>query len=417
MPEFKANEALPERPAIIVIFGDAGIGKTSLSNTCANPYTIDFDKGLSRASSRGDALLPDHWEEVQEHEKKGTFKKYATICIDTAKACLDDYLMSYVVKKDFKNQKNKQAAYGALGDEFKIFVSNRRHDCADLLVIAHAKDKEDGDLTKKIPDVTGGSYQLLLRIADQIGYYTTRNNKRVIQFEPTDYSVGKNVARLPIIEVPEDTDPRYKTFMADIFSMVKASIVKLSDAQLEAVEKSKEFQEKIAACDTPDCLTDILVEVNTLPDHLKIALQQVVRNKAKENGWLPNKQTMRYEVSAGQPATIGTAPLVTPAASTTPADPTLAGSGPGAKATAPADPKDDPAGILTPPDDRYAAFGHLGMTLEMDRVTGFGVFFEYEDINEWTEEQYMVELGKARDAKVEFEKKPKRKRATAGAAH
>ncbi len=403
MPEIKANEALPERPVIVVIFGDAGIGKTSLANTCPNPYTIDFDKGISRASSRGDTLQPDNWEEVQEHEKKGTFKKYATLCIDTAKACLDDFLMNYVVNLDFKNKKNKQAAYGALGDEFKLFVNARRRDQADLLIIAHAKDKEDGDLTKKIPDVTGGSYQLLLRIADQIGYYTTRNNKRILQFEPTDYSIGKNVARLPIIEVPEDTDPRYKTFMADIFAQVKASIVKESDAQREATVKSEEFQAKISACDTPDCLTEILVAVNQLPDYLKIALQQAVRMKAKEHGWIPNKQTMRYEIPAGQPAASGT-----PAAG---ADQTIKPVSPPDEK--PADPPIEPAGILTPPDERYAAFGNLGMALEMDRVTGFGIFYEYEDINVWTEEQYMAELGKAHEIKEAFVKKPKRSRSAA----
>lgn len=365
MPEIKATEAIPERPAVVVIFGDAGIGKTTLSSTCVNPYHLDFDKGLSRASNRGDALLPDNWEEVQEHERKGTFKKYSTICIDTAKACLDDYLMSYVVNKDYKNQKNKQAAYGALGDVFKVFVNDRRHEQADLLILAHAKDKEDGDLTKKIPDVTGGSYQLLLRIADQIGYYTTRNNRRILQFEPTDYSVGKNVARLPPIEVPDDTDPRFKTFMADIFNLVRTSIAKASQAQLEAKKKSEEYQASITASDTPDCLTAILEEVNTLPDHLKVPLRKVVQEKAKENGWVANVATKRYEL---------------------PIDPKENGKpagGPDAKVPVSKEP--DPADISTPPDARYSAFGNLGMALEVDRVSGFGIFFEYDDINEWPE--------------------------------
>jgi AAA domain len=372
MPEIKANEALPERPAIVVIFGDAGIGKTSLSNTCANPYTIDFDKGLSRASSRGDALLPDNWEEVLEHEKKGTFKKYSTLCIDTAKACLDDYLMSYVVKQDYKNQKNKQAAYGAIGDQFKLFVSNRRQDLADLFIIAHSKDKEDGDLTKKIPDVTGQSYQLLLRIADQIGYYTTRNNKRVIQWDPTDFSVGKNVARLPVIEVPEDTDPRYKTFMADIFALVKASIVKESEAQRQAAILSETYQKEIAACDSPDRLTELLTEAKALPDGLKVPLTHLIAAKAKEKGYIPNKTTLRYELPAAQLPAAGAA-----------AD------------TASASHEEI---ATTPYDDRCKALAELGMTMEIDQAQGFGLAFSYDEIGDWTEEQYMANLGRIHDA-------------------
>lgn len=377
MPEIKANEALPERPSIIVIFGDAGIGKTSLSNTCVNPYTIDFDKGLSRASSRGDALLPDNWEEVLEHEKKGTFKKYATLCIDTAKACLDDYLMSYVVKADYKNQKNKQAAYGAIGDQFKLFVSNRRQDLADLFIIAHAKDKEDGDLTKKIPDVTGQSYQLLLRIADQIGYYTTRNNKRVIQWDPTDFSVGKNVARLPVIEVPEDTDPRYKTFMADIFALVKASIVKESEAQRNATLASQAFQDRIGGCDTPDCLTDLLKEVNELQDHLKLPLQKVIAARAKILGYKPNKETMRYELPPATPAA-GQQEQKEPAA-------TFLG---------------------TSFEDRCKALATAGMAMEIEQASGFGKVCTYDEIAEWSEKEYMDMLGQVQD----LQKTPKSKR-------
>lgn len=386
MPEIKANEALPERPVIIVIFGDAGIGKTSLSNTCANPYTIDFDKGISRASSRGDALLPDSWEEVQEHEKKGTFKKYDTVCIDTAKACLDDFLMAYVVKKDYKNQKNKQAAYGAIGDEFKVFVTNRRQDLADILVIAHAKDKEDGDLTRKIPDVTGQSYQLLLRIADQIGYYTTRNNKRILQFEPTDFSVGKNVARLPVIEVPEDSDPAYKTFMANIFALVKVSIVKQSETQQEATLKSQAFQARIAACDTPDTLTELLVEAKAMPDHLRLPLTKLIAEKGKEKGYVPNKTTLRYELPAAGGA----------AAEQKPATPQ-----PAAQTLKPAE---DYVNLDTSFDDRCMAIAQLGLKMEMDQAVGYGLAFTYEEIGDWTEKAYMAAIGQINDAKKPIKK-------------
>lgn len=394
MPEIKANEPLPERPAIIVIFGDAGIGKTSLADTCADPYTIDFDKGLSRASSRGDALLPDNWEEVLEHEKKGTFKKYTTLCIDTAKACLDDFLMSYVVKLDYKNQKNKQAAYGAIGDQFKLFVSNRRQDKADLLIIAHAKDKEDGDVTKKIPDVTGQSYQLLLRIADQIGYYTTRNNRRVIQWDPTDFSVGKNVARLPVIEVPEDTDPRYRTFMADIFALVKASIVKESEAQRSATLQSQAFQLRIQDCATPDCLTDIIKAVNELPDHLKLPLRTLVNAKAKAAGYIANVQTRRFELPAQTDLAATGAPIAKEAE----------------KPSVPAKEPELPVTFNTPYDDRCRSMAELGMQMNLDQAEGFGLVFTYEQIGDMTEELYMEAIGKIGDAKKASMSRPRRQR-------
>lgn len=399
MPEIKANEALPERPVIAVIFGDPGIGKSSLAATCAKPYTIDFDKGISRASRRGDALIPNNWEEVLEHEKKGTFKKYSTVVIDTAKACLDDFLMTYVVNQDYKNKKNKQAAYGALGDEFKIFISNRRIDSSDILIIAHAKDKEDGDLTKKIPDVTGGSYQLLLRVADQIGFMTTRNNRRVIQFEPTDYSIGKNVAKLPIVEVPDENDPAFRHFMADIIQNVKDSIRKESDAQKEATQLTEKYQTSIQACETPDCLTDLLKEVNTLPDFLKAALRQVVQVKAKEKGWIPNKETLRYEAPAGEP--------VKPAANNGKPPTGLPAS----------EESDLPEDLDTAYDDRCHRLAELGLNIEIDQFTGFGLSYGFKEVGDWTEDQYIDAVARLNSAKKTHNKNGTKKGRAAATAN
>jgi len=412
MPIVKANEPLGPRPVIITIYGDPGIGKTSLINTAKKPLIIDGDRGVSRAILRKDALIIDRWEEVQDLEKQGAFKPFSTIGIDTPKAILDDYMMSYVMRQDAKLRGNKLWAYGAIGDEYRLFMNNRRQDLADLINICHAK--KDDDTKRMVPDVTGQTYQLILRTSDMIGYYTIHNGKRMLYFDPTESTVGKNVACLPPIEVPDKTDPTFRTFLADIIERVRTAIASQSEEQLEAMQKSENYQNEIRDCETPDQLTKLLVEVNALPDWLKIPLRKLITDKAKEKGYVPNKQTLCFEIPAGQPAA-NEASGVPAAATDQGAKP--ASPAPVKPATPPVDPKEDPTGIVTSSNDRYAAFGGLGMALEMDRVTGFGIFFEYEDINEWTEEQYMAELAKAHDAKTESEKKPKRKKATAAAAH
>jgi hypothetical protein len=280
MPLLKANEALPERPVIILLYGEPGIGKTSLFNTANNPLLIDFDRGKDRAIFRQDTLVVNTWEDVLKEETDQTFKGYSTVGIDTAKAALDDFLMSFVVKKDFKNAKNKLAAYGAIGDDFKIFVSNRRSENADIVIICHSKDDKDGDLTKKIPDVTGQSYQLLLRIADQVGYMSMVNNKRTIQFEPTDKSIGKNVARLPLIEIPNEAEPDAKNFMATIIDKVKKSITAKSEAQKEALAQSEKLSAAVDAAKTIADLTEVLNEIPNLSKSMGAQVMKLIRDKA-----------------------------------------------------------------------------------------------------------------------------------------
>lgn len=295
MPILKKEESLPQRPVVIVLYGEPGIGKTSLFNTSDQPLLIDFDRGVDRSINRQDTLIVHNWQDVQTEESSGTFGNYNTIGIDTAKAALDDFLMSYVVKQDYSAAKNKLKAYGAIGDEFKLFVSNRRSENADLIIIAHAKDEKEGDMIKKIPDVTGQSYNLLLRIADQVGYMKTINNKRSIQWEPTDTTIGKNVARLPITEIPNETDPAFRTYMAKIIYNVKQAISQMSEAQREALEKVDKFQYEIRNCNEPEDLTALLSIINELPQTYSLALRKLVADRSRELGFVVNKTTKAFE--------------------------------------------------------------------------------------------------------------------------
>lgn len=297
MPLLRATEPLPKRPIVILIYGQPGIGKTSLFNTSHNPLLIDFDRGKDRAIFRKDTVVVNVWEDVLVEEKAGTFKQYNTIGIDTAKAALDDFLMSYVIKKDFKNAKNKQAAYGAIGDDFKLFLSNRRSENADIVIIAHSKDEKDGDLVRKIPDVTGGSYQLLLRIADQVGYMSMQNNVRSLQFDPTDLTIGKNVARLPTIEIPDERNPAIRNFMATIVDKVKDGIGAASEAQREALEKSEKFKEELSKVETVEDMNLLLAPVQELPKYLKDQFNILFTEKAKEHNWSWNKVNKAYEAN------------------------------------------------------------------------------------------------------------------------
>ena len=295
MPILRKEESLPERPVVIVLYGEPGIGKTSLFNTAKNPLLLDFDRGVDRSINRQDTLLVSKWEDVLAEEKDGTFANYDTIGIDTAKAALDDFLMAYVVKQDYKNAKNKLDAYGAIGDEFKIFVSNRRGENADLVIICHAKDEKEGDIIKKIPDVTGQSYNLLLRIADQVGYMKTVNNKRTIQFEPTDTTIGKNVARIPSVEIPDESSHDFKTFMADLITNVKLAIQTMSEAQKEALEKMEKYQAEVHECNDPDELTNLLSVAKELPPSYRAVVEKLIIDRSKTLGYVVNKEKKCFE--------------------------------------------------------------------------------------------------------------------------
>jgi len=302
MTIIKKSESFPKRPVIILLYGQPGVGKTSLFNTSNNPILLDCDRGSDRAINRQDTIVANNWKEVLTDESE--IKNYSTLGIDTAKSVLDDFLMTYVAEQDYKLKTNKLKAYGAIGDEFKLFINRRRNEQIDIVVIAHAKEEKDGDNVKFSPDVTGGSKDLLLRIADQVGYVYMANNKRTINFDPTDKTIGKNVARLPIMEIPEETDPKFKTFMSEIIESVKSSIQAMSEDQKNAMLIIENVTGLIEGIKTPEDAQTCADQITTLPKAQLIGFKKMFVAKLKESGLKFNVdlKVYEYDPSTGNPA-------------------------------------------------------------------------------------------------------------------
>lgn len=292
MAIIKKTDVFPKRPVIIVIYGTPGVGKTSLFNTSKNPILLDCDRGADRSINRQDTIVANSWKEVLQDE--GEIKNYSTLGIDTAKATLDDFLMTHVIEQDYKLKTNKLKAYGAIGDEFKLFVNRRRNEGVDIVVISHAKEDKDGDIIKLSPDVTGQSKDLLLRIADQVGFLTMVNNKRTLTFEPTDKTVGKNVAKLPTMEVPDETDPAFPTFMAEIIEKVKESIQRQTEEQKAALNKIRELSEAIALMEEAEQANAISEDILTLTKMQQAGIKAQFMTRIKEVGIKYDKEQKKF---------------------------------------------------------------------------------------------------------------------------
>ncbi len=288
MAIIKKQDVFPERATVTLLYGMPGVGKTSLASTADNPLLIDCDRGADRAAKRPDTLVASKWEDILV--EKPNFTGYKTIVIDTAKACIDDFLMEYVCELDYKCKKDKRLAYGAIGVEFKKFLSDLRALDVDLVIIAHTKEDKDGDLTKFAPDVTGGSKDLLLRIADEVGFIATANNRRTMYFDPTDRTIGKNVARLPVTQIPDAETPEFDGFLSRIISQIRNSIQSRTEEQRKAIETVERLKADIEMLETPENADAILAEINTA------GLKGLLLNKTKDKGIVFNAERKKFEL-------------------------------------------------------------------------------------------------------------------------
>lgn len=296
MPIIKKNDATPERPVIIVLYGTPGTGKTSSATTANNPILIDTDRGFDRAVQRVDTLTASCWADIWN--EMNTLRDYKTIIVDTAKAMLDDYLAAYAIQCDPKLANNGLKRFGRMADDFKLFVNNIRSFGSDLIFICHDKEEKEGDNFKHSPDCTGQSKDLLVRIADQVGYVCKENEKRVIRFEPRDLFVGKNVAKLGTKEIPDATSEDFSTFMDGIIKEVKKAIQSNSDAQREANELLEALRNDLDAALNPEDFDACLDARMKLPNAFRKPFAAEVNKKAKAKGYVYSKEENKYVKAA-----------------------------------------------------------------------------------------------------------------------
>ena len=108
-----------DRPAIVTVLGDSGLGKTSLACTFPNPIVIRAEDGLSAIPSdqRPDAFpaiqkADDVWDQLmalikEEHE-------YKTVVVDSVTA-LERLFVQHIIDNDPKNPRSINQALGGYG--------------------------------------------------------------------------------------------------------------------------------------------------------------------------------------------------------------------------------------------------------------------------------------------------------------
>jgi len=199
-------------PKTILIYGDAGRGKTWLAASAAEVEAlspvllIDVEGGAS-------AVARDFKEidviNVANHEQFAVVindlinikHKYKTVIIDTLGVEMDRAEKFFSEKPE-----NKTNKFGSWAD-LKVWVNDTvraLHSAPFLsIILTHAEDQknESTGAVKTVPNIPGGSKKDLPGIPDIIGYMTvekTENGvKRALVVDASDRLVTKNRFNLP----------------------------------------------------------------------------------------------------------------------------------------------------------------------------------------------------------------------------
>ena len=205
----KPSEIEAKETIAILIYGQPGVGKTTLGVSAPNPLLIDFDGGVNRINGAHyvDTVQPTGWEDMNAALEE-MFKREAagelhfdSIVIDTVGKMLD-YMGNYIVAQDSRlgqrdgslNLKGYGARKALFADSIKRWLTLGK----SVIFIAHEREDKQGDTTVKRPEVGSASNAGdLLKELDLVGYVQMVGNQRTIFFTPQEAFFAKNTCSLP----------------------------------------------------------------------------------------------------------------------------------------------------------------------------------------------------------------------------
>lgn len=297
------NEISKEFYLKALVYGQPGIGKSTVASSMPDSVLIDCDNGVHRISPehRIPFLPVKSYDEVLELLASPEIQPFKTIIFDTAGKLLD-FIAQYIIKREPKMGRKDGAltlqGYGVRKYEFinllKRITIMQKH----VIFVAHEIEERDSDSRYIRPEIGGSSGADLIKELDIVGYMEAIGRKRTISFSPSDKYYAKNAAHLDdVIEVPELARGQANTFLLVIVEKVKA-------AMEEETEQYKQYAELVAThIKAIEAIKDVKTANETLKQlaavqHIwdsKVKIWNALQAKTSSLGLTLNSKEKKYE--------------------------------------------------------------------------------------------------------------------------
>lgn len=305
----KPADIAPAQVVKMLIYGQPGIGKTTVACSAKDAVLFDYDGGVNRINPAH--MIPTvqirTWEETGEAiaEIERDMPEVKTIVIDTVGKMLD-FMSQSIMRTDVKlKQKDGTLSlkgYGVRKQKFIDFVNALSVKGWNVIFIAHEKEDRRGDDTVKRPEVGGSSANDLLKELDLVGYMQSRNNVRTITFNPTDDFYAKNSCYiqdcvLPVVVDPSGLKSKPNTFMEDVilgtFREQQKAHSDMKRKYHELIEEIKSAVDMVVDIDELNLCREAVAGREVIFDS-KIKAGEMLNEKAKALGARYDKAAKSY---------------------------------------------------------------------------------------------------------------------------
>lgn len=290
-----------------LIYGQPGLGKSTLGLSTPSPVLLDFDGGVKRVNGafQCPTLQVKDWDMVIEALQED-LSQFKTIVIDTAGKMLD-YMSAYIIKNDPKLGKRDGSlslqGYGVRKAMFINFLSQCSLMGKNLIFVAHEREEKDGENRIVRPEIGGSSAGDLIKELDLVGYMQAIGNERTISWSPTEKFYAKNTCNLPAMQkIPVIIDQKgsitgQNIFLSSIFDSYQEYLKKQGEISNEyeaMIDVIRENVELITDAETANGVTENVLGFNHIWDS-KLRAGLMIRDKCNALGLKLNKLTKKYE--------------------------------------------------------------------------------------------------------------------------
>jgi phage nucleotide-binding protein len=290
----KPNELVIQSKIKALIYGQAGMGKTTLALSAPRPLLLDFDGGVNRVNyaHQKDTVQVGTFQEALDVLKED-LSEYDTIIVDTI-----GKMMDFIITKVCGTSNPRIQDWGRINQEFSGFVRIASSLNKHLIFVAHRDVRKEGEDNVFVPAVREKTYSAIVTELDLLGYMDMNKNVRQISFNPTSKNDGKNTCNLPaLIAIPVTVDEAGSGKQNDfITSVVIGTFNKNQAARKEMVEKYNTvidgLKKEIAAIETASDASSYVFRIGTL-NHVgssELMAKQMLHARATELGFVYSKE-------------------------------------------------------------------------------------------------------------------------------
>jgi len=288
----------------VLIYGQPGIGKTTLALSSPQPLLVDFDGGVHRIrpEHQSDTVQVKSWQDMADIMGED-LSAYRTLVIDTAGKMLD-YMSAHIIKGDPKmGRKDGQLAlqgFGVRKGMFQRFLGQASTLGKHLVFVAHDREERDGDNKIIRPEIGGSSAGDLIKELDLVGYMEAQGKNRTISFDPCEKFYGKNTCGLDSLITLPDLNKQRNLFLSSVFDQFAKSVEARKNLAVQYVALMDVVQANIAGITDADTAQDFVEWIGGT-EHIwdsKLQAGHLLKERMSAIGLHWNKATKRYEALA-----------------------------------------------------------------------------------------------------------------------